>query len=228
MNRLREATDWAQAAIASAQALQEEQSNKRRQAAPVYKKGDWVWLNLRNIRTQRQSKKLDWLHAQYRVLDVPTPHTVRLEVPTGVHPVFHVELVRPAASDPFPSQIVDDSHPPPMLVNGELEYEVEEIIDVRRKKIGRGYRDEALVKWTGWAEQTWQRLDDVRDCSALDAFERRFGPVSILLRARRRPNTTTTRIRRTTLKGGYCHGPVPGIRSRVPRDHNNLTRRIPT
>jgi transposase InsO family protein len=40
VNRLREATDWAQAAIASAQAQQEEQSNKRRQAAPVYKKGD--------------------------------------------------------------------------------------------------------------------------------------------------------------------------------------------
>jgi hypothetical protein len=115
-----------------------------------------------------------------------------------------------------------------MLIDGELEYEVEEIIDVRRKKIGRGYRDEALVKWTGWAEQTWQRLDEVRDCSALDAFERRFGPVSTLLQARRRPNNAIARTVRTTLEGGYCHGPVPGIRSRMPRDHNNLTRRTPT
>ncbi|OKO99443.1 Transposon Ty3-I Gag-Pol polyprotein, partial [Penicillium subrubescens] len=90
VNRLREATDWAQAAIASAQALQEEQANRRRQAAPVYKKDDWVWLNLRNVRTQRPSKKLDWLHARYRVVDVPSPFTVRLNVPTGIHPVFHI------------------------------------------------------------------------------------------------------------------------------------------
>jgi hypothetical protein len=149
-------------------------------------------------------------------------------VPTGVHPVFHVELVRPAASDPFPSQIVDDSHPPPILIDGELEYEVEEIIDVRRKRIGRGYRDEALVKWTGWAEQTWQRLDEVRDCSALDAFESRYGPVSTLLRTRRRLDNVTARTLRTTLEGGYCHGPVPDMRSRVSRDHNNPTRRTPT
>jgi hypothetical protein len=59
VNRLREATDWTQAAIAAAQALQEEQTNRRRQAAPIYKKDDWVWLNLWNVRTQQPSKKQD-------------------------------------------------------------------------------------------------------------------------------------------------------------------------
>jgi hypothetical protein len=146
VNRLREAIDWAQAAITSAQAQQEEQTNQWRQAAPTYKKDDWVWLNLRNVRTQRPSKKLDWLHARYQVVNVPSPHTVRLNVPTGIHPVFHVELVRPAATDPFPSQIIDDTQPPPLIIDGEEEYEVEQILAVRRRKIGRGYRDEALVK----------------------------------------------------------------------------------
>ncbi|KAJ5472084.1 hypothetical protein N7539_008653 [Penicillium diatomitis] len=178
VNRLREATDWAQAAIASAQDYQEEQANRRRQAAPVYKKDDWVWLNLRNVRTQRPSKKLDWLHARYRVLDVLSPFTVRLDVPTGIHPVFHIELVRPAATDPFPSQIIDDTQPLPPLIDGEEEYEVERILAVRRRKIGREYRDEALVKWTGWVEPTWQRLDLVQNCAALDAFEEQHGPVS--------------------------------------------------
>jgi predicted nucleotidyltransferase component of viral defense system len=79
-------------------------------------------------------------------VDVPSPHTVQLNVPTGIHPVFHVELVRPAATDPFPSQIIDNSQPPLLLVNGEEEYEVERILAVRRRKIGRGYYDEALVK----------------------------------------------------------------------------------
>lgn len=212
VNRLREATDWAQAAMASAQALQEEQANRRRQAAPVYKKDDWVWLNLRNVRTQRPSKKLDWLHARYRVVDVPSPFTVRLDVPTGIHPVFHIELVRPAATDPFPSQLVDDVQPPPLLVDGEEEYEVEQILAVRRRKIRRGYRDEALVKWRGWAEQTWEALGLVRDCSALDAFEEQHGAVSDVIRQQIGTEAhVVVPLTRLRLGGGYCHGPVPEI-----------------
>jgi hypothetical protein len=107
----------------------------------------------------------------------PTPHTVRLDVPTGVHPVFHVELVRPAASDPFPSQIVDDTQPAPIEVDGELEYEVEEILDWREKRAGRNTQIEVLVRWAGYAETTWERLDVVENCSALDRYEKRFGPV---------------------------------------------------
>lgn len=152
VKRLRDATEWAQAAIAIAQERQQEHANRSRQAAPVYRQGDKVWLNLRNIRTDRASKKLDWLHAQYKVLEVPSPHTVRLDVLGGVHPVFHVDLIRPAASDPFPSQIMDDSQPPPIRVDGEWEYQVEEILAARTRKIGRGKRREALVKWVGYAE----------------------------------------------------------------------------
>jgi transposase InsO family protein len=210
VNRLREATDWAQAAIASAQAQQEEQTNRRRQAAPTYRKDDWVWLNLRNVRTQRPSKKLDWLHARYQVVDVPSPHTVRLNVPTGIHPVFHVDLVRPAATDPFPSQIMDDTQPPPLLVNGEEEYEVERILAVRRRKIGRGYRDEALVKWSGWARETWTKLDFVQDCAALDDFEKQHGPVQeVITRQANNTNRVVVPLMKLRLGGGYCHGPVP-------------------
>jgi hypothetical protein len=122
VKRLREATNWAQAAIATAQDKQQEYANQSCQAAPVYRVGDKVWLNLKNIRSQRYLKKLDWLHGRYTVQEVPSPHTVRLDMPTGVYPVFHVDLIRPAASDPLPSQIVDDSQPPPLVVDGELEY----------------------------------------------------------------------------------------------------------
>jgi hypothetical protein len=70
-------------------------------------------------------------------------------MPTGIHLVFYIELVRLVVTDPLLSQLVDDSQPPPILVNGEEEYSVEQILAVRRRKIRRGYRDEALVKWTG-------------------------------------------------------------------------------
>ena len=178
VKRLREATDWAQAAIASAQDKQQEQANRSRQAAPIYREGDQVWLNLRNIRSRRQSKKLDWVHAKYTVRKVPSPHTVQLDVPTGVHPVFHVDLIRPAAADPLPSQIVDDSQPPPLVIDSELEYQVEEILDHRERRVGRGSRMEVLVKWAGYAETTWEPLDSVNDCEALDRYEGRFGSIS--------------------------------------------------
>ena len=84
----------------------------------------------------RPYKKLDWLYTRYIVLEAPSSYIVRLDVPTRIYPVFYVELVRPAAEDPLPSQIVDDSQPPPLDVDGELEYEVEEILAARIKRVG--------------------------------------------------------------------------------------------
>jgi hypothetical protein len=72
---------------------------------------------------------------------------------------------------------MDDTQPPPLLVNGEEEYKVERILAVRRRKVGRGYRDEVLVKWTGWARETWTKLDFVQDCVVLDDFEKQNGLV---------------------------------------------------
>jgi hypothetical protein len=99
-------------------------------------------------------------------------------MPTGVHPVFHVDLIRPAATDPLPSQIVDDSQPPPLVIDGELEYQIEEILDHRVRRVGRGTRTEVLVKWAGYAETTWEPLDSVEDSEALDRYEGRFGRIS--------------------------------------------------
>lgn len=178
VDRLRSATEWAQASITFAQDQQQLQANRTRRVAPIYKAGDRVWLNLRNVRPIRPYKKLDWLHARCTVLEAPSSHTVRLDVPTRIHPVFHVELVRPAAEDPLPSQIVDDSQPPPLEINGELEYELEEMLAARTKKVDRGSRREVLVRWTGYSQCTWEPLATLEECSALDRFEERFGAVS--------------------------------------------------
>jgi hypothetical protein len=100
-----------------------------------------------------------------------------LDVPNGIHLVFHVELVRPAATDPLPSQVVDDSEPLLVIVDGEREFEVEAILDVRRRRRGRRSRMEALVKWTGYPEPSWEPLSAVQGVSALDDYERTHGPV---------------------------------------------------
>jgi hypothetical protein len=122
---------------------------------------------------------------------------------TGVHLVFHIDLIRPASTDPLPSQTVDDSQPPPLVVDGELEYQVEEILDHRAKRVGRGVRTEVLVKWAGYTETTWEPLASVEDCEALNRYKERFGPVSPPIRplADRDRDTTisTVKIRRGVL-----------------------------
>ena len=60
VKKLKDAREWAEAAIASAQQTQEEQANRHRQLAMQFQVGDKVWLNLKNVKIDWPSKKLDW------------------------------------------------------------------------------------------------------------------------------------------------------------------------
>ena len=173
VRRFQEATEWAQAAMASAQERQEENANARRQPSDQYKPGDKVWLRLRNIRSKRPSKKLDWLAGKYTVLETIGSHACRLDTPPGVHNVFHVSLLRLAADDPLPSQTSDDYRPPAILTDdGEL-WEVEEIQG--HKKVGREWK--VLVKWVGWVGPTWEPVRFLADTTALARYEAVHGKV---------------------------------------------------
>ncbi|KAK4089232.1 hypothetical protein Purlil1_6221 [Purpureocillium lilacinum] len=149
VKRFQEATEWAQAAMASAQERQEGNANARKQPSDRYKPGDKVWLRLRNIRTNRPSKKLDWLAGKYTVLETVGSHACRLDTPPGVHNVFHVSLLHLVADDPLPSQTSDNYRPPAILTDdGEL-WEVEEICG--HKKVGREWK--VLAGQVGWLDR---------------------------------------------------------------------------
>jgi hypothetical protein len=175
IRKLQETTEFVQAAIAAGQHRMEETANQRRSAAEQFQVGDRVWLNLRNIKTQRSSKKLDWLHAKYRVTRVINSHAVELDVPGHIYPHFHVDLLQRAATDPLPSQKSDDTRPPPIIPedseddNNEPEWNIEKIISTRLHR----RRHEALVKWTGYTQPTWEPLINLQDTIALEEFESR-------------------------------------------------------
>ena len=40
-----------------------------------------------------------------------------------------MDLLRPAAIDPLSSQVLDDLQPPAIMVDGEEEFEIKEILD---------------------------------------------------------------------------------------------------
>jgi hypothetical protein len=69
---------------------------------------------------------------------------------------------------------------PPIIVSddGEETFEVEAILDKQEVKRGQGCRCELLVKWTGYAEPTWEPADAMEEVVALDEFEHLQGIVS--------------------------------------------------
>ena len=116
-----------------------------------------------------------WL-GPFRVLEVRGPRTYRLELPVnlrGINPVVDVEkLVTFTPSDPtlFPNR--RNAPPPPIVVNGQEEWEVETILS---KRLSRGRRLELLVKWRGFpaSDASWEPLSSLHHARDI---VRRFDP----------------------------------------------------
>ena len=69
----------------------------------------------------------------------------KLALPTSmaIHNTFHISLLEPYQHNQFPSQIREP--PPPIQIEGEDEYELDEIIDSRLHYNKLQYR----AKWKG-------------------------------------------------------------------------------
>ena len=65
-----------------------------------------------------------------------------------VHPVFHVSMLEPST----PNRIPDRTQPPPPPVDfeGEVEYEISDVLDSKIDKRRRPCNLLYLVKWTGY------------------------------------------------------------------------------
>ncbi|KAL5621201.1 hypothetical protein BROUX41_006261 [Berkeleyomyces rouxiae] len=175
----RDATAFAQASMAFALETQERHANRGRQAAEAFKVGDRVYLRLRNVRTIRPSKTLDWLALPYRVIQVVGTHAVKLDTPTGIHPVFHVSLVRRARDDPLPSQVLANPEPPaiaPEEASGDLvagEYLVDEIL--QHKVVDKLNRSQYAAERASTQLQNLRQRDNEPFALFLPKFEKLLG-----------------------------------------------------
>ncbi|KAL5533015.1 hypothetical protein ACEPAF_4789 [Sanghuangporus sanghuang] len=128
----------------------------------TYEAGQKVFLDGRNIKTIRPTKKMDdkWF-GPFEVVEKVGASAYRLKLPKTwkkVHPVFNEILLKPAVQPSFESQ-KKPPPPPPVIIDEQEEYEVEEILDSR---LHRG-KLQFLVKWVGYEETTWQPESDVKD-----------------------------------------------------------------
>lgn len=101
-------------------------TKQSRTPAPSFQVGEEVFLSAKNIRTARQSCKIDWKRLDpFPVTKVVSPYVYQLALAPTVklHPVFHVSLLDPAPSTPVPGQVIPP--PSPVEVDDNLEYEIE-------------------------------------------------------------------------------------------------------
>ena len=101
------------------------------------KKGDEIWLNIRNIKTKVPSKKLNskW-ESPFKVLKKVEKVDFKLDLPGIIkqHPVFHTSLLSKNPADPLPKQAHPKPEPVKMNDNDDEEYEINDVIDVKTTK----------------------------------------------------------------------------------------------
>ena len=132
--------------------------DKHKGPAINYEPGNLVWLDGRNLKTERPMKKLeDRRFGPFKVIRRVGASAFQLELPATwkakrIKDVFNESLLKPYIAPSFPSQIVPPP-PPPELIDEEEHYEVEQILKSEYKKVGRKNFLRFLVKWKGYSNE---------------------------------------------------------------------------
>src|SRR5579863_4469980 len=136
-----------------------------------WKVGQKVWLEAQNLPLPHGTIKLaPKRHGPFQITRVISPVAYQLQLPHqwNIHPVFHASLLTPYVETD--SHGPNYSRPPPDLISGEAEYEVEQIRSHRRH--GRRKQLQYLLKWKGYPESdnTWEPADQVHAPDLVKAY----------------------------------------------------------
>jgi Chromo (CHRromatin Organisation MOdifier) domain len=144
-----------QEALAAHELARQTMLKRNKTSYTPFKEGDLVWLDAKHLNIKYDSPKLaPKREGPFKIERVIGKRTYQLKLPFQwkKHPVFDATLLTPyhETDEHGPNYI----KPPPDLIEGEEQYEVETIIQHRRK----GNRNEFLIKWKGYGsnENTWE------------------------------------------------------------------------
>jgi hypothetical protein len=127
-------------------------------------------LDGQDLSTTCPTKKLEDKHfSPFKVLEQIGTSTFCLELPQTwkkIHNSFHESKLLPYISPKFPQQVGLQFKPPPKLVDGNQEFQVEEVLDSRIIQQQLQY----LIKWVGYGSEdnTWELMKHLTN--ALDSI----------------------------------------------------------
>jgi transposase InsO family protein len=156
-DRMKQAWETAKGNMEVAQDRMARNTNRHRR--PIdWQVGDEVYLSTRNLKTYQPSRKLanQW-EGPFKILE-QVGHSYRLELPPGsqIHDVFAPDVLRKDPKDPLPGQ--ESAKPPPQIIQGQEEWEVDKILAVRLYRKTLKYQ----VRWLGHdPDPTWYNASNL-------------------------------------------------------------------
>jgi hypothetical protein len=141
-------------ALATHELARNRMVDRRKNKFTPFKKGDLVWLDTQNLKTNYHKKMAPKQEGPFKIMDILGPLMYKLKLPESwrIHNVFHTVLLTPYVETKVHGP--NFTRPPPDIENDEECYEVETIL--RHQKRGRGYW--YFVKWKGYpiTEASWE------------------------------------------------------------------------
>src|SRR5882757_9421632 len=135
--------------------------------------GQQVWLEGKNIKRPYNSPKLSpKLYGPFRVVAKISSVAYKLQIPAmwQVHDVFHMLLLTPYKETMEHGK--NFLEPPPDIIEGEEEWEVEQILN--KRIFGRSKKLQFLVRWKGYspAHDQWVNREDMAADDLIRIYER--------------------------------------------------------
>ena len=175
--RLKDLTAARDEALAAHKLARQVMACQTRKPFSPFAKGDRVWLEARNLKRQVTNLKFaPKREGPFTIIKVLSPITYELKIPKTwkIHPVFHASLLSPYGENPvhgpnFPK-------PPPDLIEGEKEYEIEKILCHHKTPSNRSF----LIRWKGFSaeDNSWKPEWNLKHSkSTLTEYKRRHPSV---------------------------------------------------
>src|SRR6202012_2855544 len=138
-----------------------------------YQIGDKVWLEGRNLTTTHPSSKLaPRRYGPFPITRVVSRTSYQLKLPPQwkIHNVFHATLLTPYKETSLNGR--QSQEPAPELIDGQPEWEVEEILRVRRYRRQVQY----LIRWKGFSEahDSWEPAVNIHADELIQEFYKRY------------------------------------------------------